>query len=307
MKPVEIMEDLFFIERGYLNGNHFVYRCDAPILIDTGYVGDFEITGRLIKGLGVGLLDTSMIINTHCHCDHIGGNRIIQDLSGCDIALHRLGKHFMDTRDDWSTWWRYYGQEADFFRCTKALEDGDSLDIGPHSFQILHTPGHASDGIVLYEAREKVLISSDTLWEYDVATITTRVEGSTAVHDLKASLERLARLKVDRVYPGHGAPFRDFKGALEKSLKKVEAYLTERETVGEDLLKKILVYTLLMKRFVPDSEFFPMLMETPWFKETVDFYFNSGYKAKYNEIMSDLLRRGVVERKNGNLYTTVQP
>jgi len=150
MSALEIMKDLFFIERGYLNSNHFVYRSKEPILIDTAYISDFEITERLISDLGVDLSRTRLIINTHTHCDHIGGNRTIQERSGCDIALHKIGKYFIDTRDDWSTWWRYYSQDAAFFHCTLALEDGDVIAVGPHEFRVIHTPGHASDGIVLY-------------------------------------------------------------------------------------------------------------------------------------------------------------
>ncbi|HEX9922268.1 MAG TPA: MBL fold metallo-hydrolase [Anaerolineae bacterium] len=74
--PHETLEDLFFIERGYLNANHFVYRSDAPILIDTGYKSDFTETQWLITALGVDLSAVSLIINTHTHCDHIGGNWI---------------------------------------------------------------------------------------------------------------------------------------------------------------------------------------------------------------------------------------
>ena len=51
MPPVEIMEDLFFIQRGYLNGNHFVYRSADPVLIDTAYVSDFPTTAALIQRL----------------------------------------------------------------------------------------------------------------------------------------------------------------------------------------------------------------------------------------------------------------
>jgi len=91
MSALEIMKDLFFIERGYLNSNHFVYRSKEPILIDTAYISDFEITERLISDLGVDLSRTRLIINTHTHCDHIGGNRTIQERSGCDIALHKIG------------------------------------------------------------------------------------------------------------------------------------------------------------------------------------------------------------------------
>jgi glyoxylase-like metal-dependent hydrolase (beta-lactamase superfamily II) len=87
MSVQEIMKDLFFIERGYLNANHYVYRAENPVLIDTGYVSDFGFTEKLITSLGVNIEDVRQIISTHCHCDHIGGNRIIQRRSGCDIDL----------------------------------------------------------------------------------------------------------------------------------------------------------------------------------------------------------------------------
>ena len=307
MAAIEIMQNLFFIERGYLSGNHFVHRSKQPVLIDTGYRADFDETKRLLSEVGTNISDVGLIISTHCHCDHIGGNKIIQDRSGCDIALHRVGKYFIEMEDDWSIWSRYYGQEADFFRCTRILGDGDVISIGPHDFRVIHTPGHASDGIVLYNEEEKVLISSDALWEHDVPTITVRIEGSTAVHSFEASLEKLSALDVDIVYPGHGKPFKDFEGALGRSKEKIRGYLSHRQNIGHDLLKKITVYTLLMKKSVREDSFFDLLMGTYWYKETVDFYFNGEYQAKYNEIISDFFGRGVIKRKNGKLYTTVKP
>ena len=307
MTANEILKDFFFIERGYLNGNHFVYKSEAPILIDTGYISDFHETAELIRELGVNLTDVSLIINTHSHCDHIGGNKIIQEKSGCDIALHHVGKYYIDTGDSWSTWWKYYSQEADFFDCTRGLNDGETIDVGPHRFQVIYTPGHASDGIVLYNRKEKMLISSDTLWENDLAVITVRVEGSTAVFDMQQSLQKLESLDVKIVYPGHGKPFRGFKKALSKSKEKIEGYLLHREIIGDDLLKKITVYTLLMKKTMREDGFFQYLMDTSWFRETVDFYFNSEYETKYNEIINNFIESGVIKRVNGDLYTTVKP
>jgi hydroxyacylglutathione hydrolase len=307
MAAIEILKDLFFIERGYLNGNHFVYGSEAPILIDTGYISDFETTKTAIEELGVEISDVRLIINTHCHCDHIGGNRIIQEQSDCDIALHKIGKHFIDTKDDWSTWWRYYHQEADFFECTQVLEDGDVIDIGPHQFKIFHTPGHASDGIVLYNKKNKLLISSDTLWENDLAVITIRVEGSTAVFQLRDSLERLESLDVGMVYPGHGAPFSDMKQAISKSKKRVENYMLNKEKIGNDLLKRIMIFTLLMKTAVNAEAFYSYLTDTIWFTETIDLYFNGEYHLKYNEIINGFIERGIVRHANGNLVTVVKP
>lgn len=296
-----------FFERGYLNGNHFVYRSKSPILIDTGYISDFNETERLITGLGVDLSDVSLIINTHTHCDHIGGNKIIQQKSGCDIALHKVGRYFIEAQDDWSTWWRYYNQKADFFKCTKTLEDGDIIAIGPHNFQVIYTPGHASDGIVLYNRQDKILISSDTLWENDMAVMTLRVEGSLALFQLQESLQKLEALDVKKIYPGHGRPFNDIKKAILKSMAKIERYLLDRDMIGNDLIKKIIVYTLLMKKIIKENDLFPYLMNTYWFKETVDLYFNSEYEIQYNKIMNTFFDRGIIKRENENLFTTVKP
>ena len=64
MDSIEILEDLFFIERGYLNANHFVYRSEKPILIDTAYIAEFDETRKLIQDLGVKLPEVKLIINT---------------------------------------------------------------------------------------------------------------------------------------------------------------------------------------------------------------------------------------------------
>lgn len=307
MGTVEILPDLFFFERGYLNGNHFALRGEEPVLIDTAYKSDFETTERLLSAIGVDLSRVRLIISTHCHCDHIGGNRIIQEKSGCAIAMHRIGKHFMDTRDDWSTWWRYYVQDADFFTCSRTLDDGETVRVGPHEFQVIHTAGHSADGIVLYHRATKTLLSSDTLWEKDIAVMTVRVEGSGAVFAMLESLEKLARLDIGMVFPGHGRPFGDAKTALGRAVKRFEQYLKDPTKIGNDLIKKIIVYTLMMKRSMDEVSFFPYLSSTPWFKETVDLYFESAYRATYDDIMARLGRRGIVKQENGKIFTTVKP
>lgn len=307
MAENEILKDLFFIERGFLNGNHFVYRSDAPILIDTAYSADFDETEKSISRLGVNLADVSLIISTHTHCDHIGGNHAIQQKSGCQIALHKIGKYFIDTRDDWATWWRYYNQEAEFFDCTRALEDGELITLGPHEFEVIYTPGHAADGIVLYNRRDKILISSDTLWQTDMAVMTLRVEGSRALFDMQASLQKIENLEVQTIYPGHGPPFKDLRKAITRSKKRIEKFLKHPEAIGEDLLKKIIVYTLMMKKVMPAAGLYGYLMQTIWFKETVDLYFKGRYEAKYEEILNSFLKRGIVKSDKGELYTTVKP
>jgi glyoxylase-like metal-dependent hydrolase (beta-lactamase superfamily II) len=307
MPALEVLNNLFFCQRGYLNANHFVYRSPHPVLIDTGYCGGFEDTRRAIESLGIDLADIATIINTHTHCDHVGGNHAIQTLSACEVALHPIGRHFIDTRDDWSTWWRYFGQQADFFECTRSLEDGEEICVGEHVFQVLHTPGHAADGMVLYHRKARLLLSSDTLWENDVATINLRVEGSAAVFQMLESLDRIATLPVSMVFPGHGHPFDDFSSALARARQRLEGYLEDRQRIGNDLLKKLFVYTLLMKQAVEADRFFELLMNTQWYRETVDFYFDGAYRATYEEVVERLVRRKVMCRSGGEYTTTVPP
>lgn len=307
MNAIEILDNLFFIQRGYLNANHFVCRASRPVLIETGYKGGFDETRRSIEALGVDLDQISLIINTHTHCDHIGGNRMIQDLSGCEIAIHPTGRHFINTRDDWSTWWRYFDQEADFFNCTHSLDDGETIQVGKHSLEIIFTPGHASDGIVLYHRKERLLFSSDTLWENDLAVMNPRVEGSTAVIHMLTSLDRIAALDVRRVYPGHGPPFEDVAGAIARAKQRLNGYLTDRQRIGQDLLKKLIVYTLLMNQTLPAEHFFARLMDTHWYRETVDLYFDGAYRLKYDEIIQAFIRRKVIRFHHGSYRTTVAP
>lgn len=85
---------LFFLERGWLNGNHLVHASSPVTLIDTGYTRDFDDTRALIEGCGVGLDKVDHIVTTHCHCDHIGGHQKISKMSGrrrpCPAAPERI-------------------------------------------------------------------------------------------------------------------------------------------------------------------------------------------------------------------------
>lgn len=307
MSAIEILDNLFFIERGYLNCNHLAYRAPAPVLIDSAYIGDFSDTERLLKKIGINTADVGQIISTHTHCDHIGGNSQIQRQSHCDIALHKIGKYFIDTRDDWATTWRYYDHPAEFFNCTQALEEGDRIQVGPHEFRVIYTPGHAPDGIVLYHEQEKILISSDTLWGKDMSVMTLRLEGSTALFQRLDGLKRLETLEVNTVYPGHGKAFTEFNEAIVKTRVRIERFLQERNLVGDDVLKKLIIFLLLIKKNFNEKELFPYLMSTHWFKEIVDFYFSGEYEAKYEEIIRYFVDKGIIIRQiDGQIYTIIK-
>ena len=82
--------------------------------------------------------------------------------------------------------------------------------------------------------------------------------------------------------------------------------MRHREKAGEDLLKRIIVYTLLMKNGADVDRFFPYLLETVWFRETVDLYFDGANRTKYEEIITGFLGKGIIREDGDKLYTTVK-
>jgi hydroxyacylglutathione hydrolase len=303
---VEIAENLFFIQRGWLNANHFVFSGREKVLIDTGYISDFEDTESLIRDLGVDLRSVGLIVSTHSHCDHIGGNKRIQDLSGCKIAMHKIDKSFVDSRDGWATWWKYYDQQAEFFQVNISLEEGDRVFLDELELEVIHTPGHGAGMIALYSPEGKFLISSDALWDGDLGVLTIRVEGTIAPFLALDSLKRLSQLAVDRIYPGHGPPIAEPKAAIRKCREKIEGFLRDPSRVGRDQLRKIFTYVLLMKKGFPVAEFFDYLMGTYWYRETVDLFFEGLYDVTFQETMSSLVQKGVVLIDRGKYLATVK-
>lgn len=91
MRLHRILDDLVFAERGYLNGNQVIALGGAPAVVDAGHVS-WPVTARILSELGLAANDVRLVVNTHGHRDHVGGDRRLQERSGCAVALHPLGR-----------------------------------------------------------------------------------------------------------------------------------------------------------------------------------------------------------------------
>ena len=73
--PAEIR----FIQRGWLNCNSILIQGgDGPVIVDTGHPQDADETVRLVRRAGVDPASLRLIVATHCHLDHHGGNAALQ-------------------------------------------------------------------------------------------------------------------------------------------------------------------------------------------------------------------------------------
>lgn len=161
------------------------------IIIDPG--ADGKKIMEKIKELGV---DIKYIVNTHGHVDHIGANGKLKEelkvpimLSEKDLEIYKnpgFGLRFV------------LGIQP---QPDRLIKEGDEIEFGKLSLQVIETPGHTPGGICLVE--DSAVFSGDTLFAGSIGR--TDLTGGSYSALIKSIHERLANLPPRTVvYPGHG-------------------------------------------------------------------------------------------------------
>jgi glyoxylase-like metal-dependent hydrolase (beta-lactamase superfamily II) len=88
-----------------------------------------------------------MIVNTHCHCDHAGGNAGMVEATGAPLAMHRAELPLLHTLEQQGAMFGVPfppSPDPDRF-----LEEGDLIQVGAVSLKVRYAPGHSPGHIVL--------------------------------------------------------------------------------------------------------------------------------------------------------------
>ena len=97
--------------------------------------------------------------------------------------------------------------------------DGDGIQVGDYRFICMSTPGHSPGHLCLYEESSRVLVSGDHVLGDITPNIAASMDGGDMLGLYLASLDRVARLEVNLVLPGHRRVFHDLReraGELKK-------------------------------------------------------------------------------------------
>ena len=86
MTPVP-RDGIVFLQAKWPSANSYLVTSDPPALVDTGYCTEVAQLEAALAAHGVRARDIGLIVNTHSHTDHIGGNSAIQTRSGAPIAM----------------------------------------------------------------------------------------------------------------------------------------------------------------------------------------------------------------------------
>lgn len=116
------------------------------------------------------------------------------------------------------------------FRADIWLHDNSVIDLGNYRIRVMHTPGHCSGCICLYEPSMRVLFTGDTVL---AGGVLSGILGSGNVSDYIVSLQRLNAIRVDEFYPGHGKISKTPREDLEKALENSRELLEESKALFE--------------------------------------------------------------------------
>ncbi len=211
------------------------------VLIDTGLARSFPYLEASLGRLGLLPSDIHLILLTHEHFDHVGATALSFDHA--IIAAHRLAANKIQLQDEFVMMNKYFHAKARPFQAHIWLEDNTMIDLGNYRLQTIHTPGHCSGCISLYEPDHKLLFTGDTVLG---GGLLSDVCPSGSISDYVNALERLSCLHVAAFYPGHGRISNQPADDLGKALNAARNLLAESKALFEALDTKSIFGRLFM-------------------------------------------------------------
>jgi glyoxylase-like metal-dependent hydrolase (beta-lactamase superfamily II) len=253
-------------EPGHVNC-FLVEGTERAVLIDTGLgIADIGSAARRLTDKPV------LVVNTHSHSDHRGGNWRFADVAAHPLAAgtltgpvggDQLAGYLEVAREQLAAYQRAREADDRFFHLFTAttrprplpeeasrwavpggpaprpLTDGGRIGLGGRELTVLHTPGHSPDSLCLLDERAGLLFAGDTLITGDFWAHTPDTE----IEVLAATLRRLADQLADglsAIYPAHTLRYRARPGLLAAAADAFEAIVdgTSAGTPGADLLRR---------------------------------------------------------------------
>jgi glyoxylase-like metal-dependent hydrolase (beta-lactamase superfamily II) len=216
------LQGLRVFERGWLSSNNVLLWGNGgdATLVDSGHGNHAAQTVALVQNALREAPETqrlARVLNTHLHSDHCGGNAALQREFGAELLIPPGQWEAAQSWNEQALGYATIGQRCDRFVPHGRIWPGDTLRIGQRRWEVLASPGHDPHSVMLFDATEGVLISADALWENGYGIVFPELEGEPGFDDVEQVLELVATLPVRCVIPGHGAPFLDCAGALQRA------------------------------------------------------------------------------------------
>lgn len=185
-----------FQENTYVLYNEF----KEAIIIDPGCYTRIEekILSDFIRKEN---LKPSLLLNTHCHLDHVFGNNYVSETYGLTAHIHPNEQIVLDRLPEAAAKW---GVPTDAYKGTiQYIQEGEIISLGKDSFKVLLTPGHSPGSVCFYHAEQDFIIGGDLIFKDGVGR--TDLPGANPLDLIKSIREQIFPLPDSlTIYSGHG-------------------------------------------------------------------------------------------------------
>jgi glyoxylase-like metal-dependent hydrolase (beta-lactamase superfamily II) len=286
--------DITVLQRGWLSSNNVLLQGpQATALIDSGYCTHAPQTLALVRAaLGGRALD--VLVNTHLHSDHCGGNAALQ-AAWPALQTHippGLARHVRDW-DPQALTYAPTGQSCPPFRYEAVLRPGTALPLGGRLWQVHAAPGHDTHSVILFEPQQRILVSADALWERGFGVVFPELEGEAAFAEVGQTLDLIASLAPAIVIPGHGAVFTDVAGALVRARERLDSFVAQPARHIRHAVRVLLKFKLLELQQIEQTDFIGWARTTPYLLQLHRQHIaDAGFDAWIDTLIAELVRSG---------------
>ena len=291
------------IERGWLSANMVV--ATGPhhsALIDSGYWTHSAQTLALVQAT-LGGQAPDLLLNTHLHSDHCGGNAALQATYPTLQTWIPPGQApLVTTWDPIGLSYAPTGQHCPQFHFQGLLNPGSEIFLGDHAWEIHAAAGHDPHSVVLFQRESRTLVSADALWENGFGIVFPELEGEKAFDEVAATLDMINQLDPLTVIPGHGPVFIYSDAIMNKAKVRLAAFVSNPVRHANHAAKVLLKFKLLELQTVNIATFKEWALATPCLKLIRNRYFEQHSNYEWlTQLIAELVASGAVRHDGDNI------
>ncbi len=281
-------------ERGWLSSNNILIQgAQSCVLIDSGYHTHAPQTLALVASALQGR-PLDLLVNTHLHSDHCGGNAALQ---GAYPALKtRIPPGHAAQVRQWDAYALSYtpsGQHCPQFGFDSVLQPGTEVQLGDGLWQVHAAPGHDPHSLVLFEPVSRTLVSADALWERGFGVVFPAFDGAQAFDEVAATLDLIEALQPVTVIPGHGAPFSAVGESIAFARQRLAGFVADPIKHHRYAAKALFKFKLLEEQRMERTALTQWAQAAPLFAALFSTHFaGRSVEQVVDLLVADLVRSG---------------